>query len=287
MRYTKEWRAEVGFRWTIRVAVVWCALAWALCNRCCASLPEGPPDGSCDRISRERYEAAVRRAFEGAQVIDLRRSRISSVVVLREVIKIPPPPVPVLVKSFRRDHLPPVLKPTFSRPGVCGATILGRYVAVLETGFDKEFEDILRHELVHAYITLASPKPLPFWFQEASAVMFSTGKVRKFYGKPSDTQPRMIVGKIVELDPTYRQKLHSLDYLLEKAGRQRFYRWYRKSVMTGQVDPQELLGTERREREHERTASTSLPAWLWLGGAGVVVVILAVGAYVSRRVGEV
>ena len=109
---------------------------------------------------------------------------------------------PVLVKVFARNHLPPVLQPAFSRPGVSGVTIDGRYIAILQTEFRKEYEDILGHELVHAYVSLVSPKPLPFWFQEGGAVHLSMGKGRKFYGQPSKTEAHVTVGRVVELDPT-------------------------------------------------------------------------------------
>ncbi len=249
---------------------------------CCAS-PSRFPESTAESSSSGSLELTFRKAFEGAQIIDLRRCRVSSVVMLRDVIKIPPPRLPVLVKRFKRDQLPKVLRPVFSRRGAGGATIHGRYVAILETDFQKEYEDILRHELVHAYITLASPKPLPFWFQEASAVMFSTGKVWKFYGKPSESEPRMIVGKIVELDPSYRQKLQSFDFLLEKAGKEKFYRWYRKCVITGNVDPRELLGRPAVRPPQTQAVENALPTWLWIGSATVVVLVLAVGLYISRR----
>ncbi len=83
-------------------------------------------------------------------------------MTLRDVIKIPPPITPVLVKTFKRENLPEALKPAFPNPGVMGVTIFGRFVAILDTPFEKEREDLLRHELVHAYITMACPKPLPF-----------------------------------------------------------------------------------------------------------------------------
>ncbi|MCX8052986.1 MAG: hypothetical protein N3B12_04190 [Armatimonadetes bacterium] len=221
-------------------------------------------------------------AFKGAQIVDLRTSKVSSVVTLREVVKIPPPSEPVLVKVFRRESLPPVLQPAFSKPGVTGVTIAGRYVAILHTEFRKEYEDILRHELVHAYVTLTSPKPLPFWFQEAGAVLFSMGKGRKFYGQPSKTQTGVTVGKIVDLDPTYKQKLQSFNYLIEKAGKKRFYEWYRNCVLTGEVNASALL-EKSKPTAPVRPPVEELPAWLWVVAATVVIVVAVVGFYAARR----
>ncbi|MGQ9764836.1 MAG: hypothetical protein ACUVRI_08115 [Armatimonadota bacterium] len=231
---------------------------------------------------RARIEAALREAFRGARVVDLRTSEVSSVVTLRDVVKIPPPSTPVLVKVFRKNELPPVLREVFVRPGVSGVTIFGRYVAILETEFRKEQEDILRHELVHAYITLVSPRPLPLWFQEASAVMFSTGKSRKFYGKPSETYPRMIVGKLVELHQLYSQKLHSFEYLLERAGKKRFYSWLRSCVVTGEVDPGVLLDENKAHVGTVEKKGIGLPVWLWFVVGTVVVVVLILGFYLTR-----
>lgn len=230
-----------------------------------------------------RTEEALRQAFRDAQIVDLRTCKVPSVVVLREAIGIPPPRIRVRVKVFKRDRIPDVLRPAFGRPGVCGVTIGGRYVAILDTGFRKEYEDILGHELVHAYVTLVAPKPLPFWFQEAGAIMFSTGKVRKFYGKPSASEPRMIVGKMVELDPTYKQKLHSFDYLMKKVGRERFYKWYRKCVLTGEVNPSELLG-QTTARENRRVGKpVGIPVWFWFVGLVAVCIVVGLGCYLMRK----
>lgn len=169
-------------------------------------------------------------AFQGAQRIDLATSKAPSVVTLRDKVKIPPPKTLVLVKTFKKESLPDVLQPAFAKPGVMGVTIRGRYVAILQTEFPKEYQDVLSHELVHAYISQASPKPLPFWFQEGSAVHFSTDKGWRFYGKPSDTQTGVMEGRIVNLSDTYKQKLQSFHFLIEKAGDKRFNEWFRETV---------------------------------------------------------
>jgi len=227
--------------------------------------------------------AGVTAAFQGARELDLRTSKVSSVVALRDVIKIPPPSQSVLVKTFRRSALPEALKPAFARPEVSAVTIGGRFVAIIHTDLASEYEDVLRHELVHAYITLASPKPLPFWFQEGSAVYFSTGKARKFYGQASTDHPGMIVGKTVELDPVYKQKLHSFQYMVQTAGDERFRKWFRRAVVSGQVDARTLTGEPKASAAPLRDSQRPLPVWLMAAIGVVVVVVMVIGFHVSRR----
>ena len=225
----------------------------------------------------------LERAFAGGQVIDLAVSKASSVVTLRDVVKIPPPEEKVLVKTFDKESLPEVLKPAFSKPGIMGVTVARRYVAIIRTPLHKEYQDVLNHELVHAYISLASPQPLPFWFQEGSAVHFSSDKGRKFYGQAA--KPGVVVGRVVELPDTYKQKLQSFHYLIEKVGKKRFYEWYRNAVITGEVDARPLLGLKKAIESGPVRARRPFPIWLAVAIGLVVVVILLVGYYSTRREG--
>jgi hypothetical protein len=242
------------------------------CATACAADASSP-----SRVS----DAELAAAFVGAQRVDLRTSKASSVVTLREVVKLPPPAAPVLVKTFRRESIPVVLKPVFANSGIMGVTMNSRFIAILHTEFPKEHEDILRHELVHAYISMISPKPLPFWFQEASAVHFSTDKGRKFYGKPAEEVGRM-VGKTVDLTDTYKQKLQSFHFLIEQAGKEKFYEWYREAVLTGDVDARLLLGLKPAIETQPRRFRKPFPLWLGLAIAGVVVVVTIIGFYAAK-----
>jgi hypothetical protein len=237
---------------------------------------------SCPVLSYQYVPQELVDAFAGAQKVDLATSKISSVVTLRDVVKIPPPSDLALVKVFKRGSLPDVLKPVFAKPGICGVTIYGRYIAIIYTDMRKEYEDILRHELVHAYITMTSPKPLPFWFQEGSAVHFSTDKALKFYGRPSNDQVGVMVGKTVTLDPTYKQKLASFHFLIEQAGKPRFYAWYKNAVLTGDIDAQELLRSPSCTPLPQPATERKLPFWL-IGLAVVVVVAVAIIGYLAYR----
>ncbi|OFX15234.1 MAG: hypothetical protein A2Z18_04705 [Armatimonadetes bacterium RBG_16_58_9] len=221
-------------------------------------------------------------AFEGAQEVHLATSDVSSVVTLREVVGIPPPSTPVLVKTFKRENLPRVLQSTFLNPGIAGVTIQGKYIAIIQAPIQKEQDDTLRHELVHAYITLASPEELPFWFQEASAVHFSTDKAQKFYGQPSKTKPGMMEGRVVELTDTYKQKLKSFHFLIDQVGQEKFYKWYRQAVLTGNTDAGPLLGLEPKQERREAKPKKRFP--LWLGGLiGAVVLVVAVAGYFAAK----
>jgi hypothetical protein len=187
------------------------------------------------------YGTSMDDAFRGCSIVDLRTSRAKPVVTLREKYRIPPSAEPVLVKSFDRRGLPEAVKFAFANPNVRGVTMGGRYIAILSTDYKEEYRDILDHELVHAYISLAAPKPLPFWFQEASAVFFSTNKTVSFYGKSTDT-PGQMVGKSSELSDVYKQKLHNFQFLTEYVGEDKFRKWYTNAVMTGDVNARPLLG---------------------------------------------
>lgn len=226
--------------------------------------------------------AALQEAFKGAEHVDLKTSKVSSVVKLRNDVKIPPPSQIVLVKTFKRNTLPSVLEPVFVNPNVSGVTIAGRYVAIIQTDLTKEYNDVLSHELVHAYISLSCPKPLPFWFQEGAAVHFSTDKTLKFYGQPSKDQTGVMIGKTVELDDTYKQKLQSFHFMIEKAGDKKFNAWFRDAVMTGKVDPRPLLGlSDTPPAQHSQ--HKLLPIWMIAVIAGIVVTVVVIGIYAARR----
>lgn len=227
-------------------------------------------------------QAQLDAAFKGAEMVDLATSKVHSVVTLRETVKILPPPETVLVKTFKRESLPEVLKPAFAKPEVVGVTINGRYVAIIHTDLHKEYQDVLAHELVHAYISLASPKPLPFWFHEGSAVHFSTDKAWKFYGQPSKDQVGVMVGRTVELTDTYKQKLHSFHYLIEKVGKERFYEWYKEAVETGNVDARPLMGLKPAS-EVEKQRKKGLPLWMIVGAGVVVVAVVIIGLHATRE----
>ncbi len=89
-------------------------------------------------------------------------------------------------------------------------------------------------------------------------------------------------GKVVDLTDTYKQKLESFDFLIEKVGKDRFYDWYRKTVETGNVDARVLLGSGRNAGVRSGPASHT-PVWLVVLVALVIIVVVVVGFYATRR----
>lgn len=231
-------------------------------------------------------EIALRAAFVGAQSVDLRTSQVSSVAALRDRVGIAPSSTPVLVKVFDRKTLPVVLRPAFAKPRTAAVTINGRYIAMLRTDLTDEQADVLRHELVHAYISLASPKPLPLWFQEGSAVHFSMGKDRKFYGQPSKDQVGVMVGKTVELPEDYKQKLQTFNYVMQTAGEKDFNKWYKRAVETGNVDPRPLLGIDPTRDAADSKPHRGMPMWAMVLIGVAVVAALIIGYVASKRDGD-
>ena len=225
-------------------------------------------------------------AFAGAQSIDLRTSQISSVVALRDKVGIPQSSTPVLVKIFDRKSMPVVLRPAFARQGIAAVTINGRYIAILRTQLHDEYDDILRHELVHAYISLASPTPLPLWFHEGSAVHYSIGKDRKFYGQPAKNQVVVMVGKTVELPNDYKQRLQTFNYVLGKVGEKEFNVWYKQAVLTGHVDPRPLLGLDDGAAAATSVVRKRPATWVFALAGAIVLGALVVAYLVSKRAAD-
>lgn len=224
--------------------------------------------------------------FKDAKKIDLRTCKSASVVKLRDVVKIPAPDTPVMVKTFEANHIPDAIKPAFSRPGTSGVTINSKYIAILGTEFKDEYRDVLNHELVHAYISLACPKPLNFAFQEASAVYFSTNTDQKLYGKPSEKSIGVTDVKTIQLPDDYSQKLGNFQFLVEKAGEDRFFSWYKNAVMTGNVDARPLLGFSQKPERKSVARGGFGGRWMAVAAGAVVIGVIVIGIVVAKRSAE-
>jgi hypothetical protein len=230
----------------------------------------------------EVYGTAIDEAFRGCATVDLRTSRAKPVVTLRDKYGIPPSSEPVLVKVIDPHRIPDALASAFANPNVRGVTINRRYIAILRTDFAREYHDILDHELVHAYISLASPKALPFWFQEASAVFFSTNKTVSFYGRATDT-PGQMIGKTSELTDVYKRKLQNFRFLSEYVGEARFRHWYTHAVVTGDVNARQVLGLSENPPEQPVSRSPVPVVALGVSTAGVLALGGVAALFFSRR----
>lgn len=216
-------------------------------------------------ISPEYEQIGVQAAFAAeflkGDVYTLSTSSISSVVKLRKLVKIPPPAGFVYVRKYDSEaSMPPVVQQAFTSmkrtdsAHIEGVTMHGRYIALLNLDFHQELEDNLAHEMVHAYITLASGNRLPQWFQEAAAVYFSIDDDRMFYNKNSN--PAVI--KDMRLPEDYKGNLHLFQYLEDKLGKDKLYEFVRKAVETGNPDARTALGLKPASPEPQ-PSKTSIP----------------------------
>ncbi|MEN6372516.1 MAG: hypothetical protein ABFD64_10950 [Armatimonadota bacterium] len=229
--------------------------------------------------ARLREQAALTAEFLTGDTYLLSTSKIKSVVKLREWVKIPPPPGFVYVKKYSSQQaMPPEVSRIFDSlkggegTNVRGVTIQGRFIALIVGDYHDELEDNLAHEMVHAYITIASPKPLPKWFQESTAVYFSTGKESKIYGKTGD--PTVVQ---MTLPADYKQKLYSLKYIESKIGRKKLFKFVKESVETGNVDGRKVLGLSSNAPQNGATP----PYAILIGGGAIILVVI--GWFIAHR----
>lgn len=249
----------------------------AECRKVAAELGSAAP--LSPDYARLREQAAITEEFLTGDTYLLATSKIKSVVKLRDWVNIPPPPGFVYVKKYSSQQaMPPEVSRIFDSlkggegTNVRGVTMQGRFIALIVGDYHDELEDNLAHEMVHAYITIASPKPLPKWFQESTAVYFSTGKESKIYGKTGDS-------KVVQmtLPEDYKQKLYSLQYIESKIGRKKLFEFVKESVETGNVDSRKALGMSPNASRNE----TSPPYPILIGGGAII--LAAIGWLIAHR----
>ena len=247
------------------------------CSRVVQELSSIP--GLPENYAATMNQAALAAEFMTGDTYLLSTSNVSSVIKLRERVKIPPPPGFVYVKKYKSVQvMPPIVAVAFQQLSpsegarVEGVTILGRYIALLETEYHDELVDNLSHEMVHAYLTCAARSKLPKWFQEGAAVYFSTGKESTLYGKTG--VPNM---KQVTLPEDYKRKLHSFQYLEDKVGRARLFDYIRNAVKTGNTDVRPMLGI------HDINPPTPKPIWIAVLVVGLVAITLFTFWYISYR----
>ncbi|MFQ3548399.1 MAG: hypothetical protein SNJ70_01440 [Armatimonadota bacterium] len=233
-------------------------------------------------VPSDYYNPALEQYLFNAEEIDLVTTDVDSVVKLREIVKIPPPTTKIKVKYVERDKIPNEIKQFFPTEKIHGVTIAGKYVIVIKSGMQKLDYDILQHELVHAYITLASPKILPFWFQEGSAVHFSIDSGSKFYGKPDENNIGAVVGGTINLTDEYKQKLQSFHFLIQQLGEEKFYEWYRNAVMTGNTDAREVLGLSRGKQNNNRKYYNNKIGVL-AAVMGITILLTSIASYIYLK----
>lgn len=119
---------------------------------------------------------------ESVEIVSFTRSNNKAIRRLREQIGLPPPQGGAIVRVYNtREDMPPGIREMF-RGDAAGITFMARYVAMW-TGnrTDQEREDILSHELTHAYVSTlvgGDHDRLPKWFHEGTALYLSGGQVQ-------------------------------------------------------------------------------------------------------------
>jgi hypothetical protein len=211
----------------------------------------------CARVAREldrfsalppeyaelREQAALAAEFLSGDTYVLSTSEIKSVVRLRQSVRIPPPSGFVYLRKYAStSSMPPVVRQAFrglsrsKQVRVQGVTMRGRYIAILHSEYPDEFRDVLAHEMVHAYLSLAAGTNLPTWFQEGAAVYFSTG-AGKLYNHGKDAS----MMEDVTMPGDYKSALHSFEFIEKKVGREKLFEFIRHGVETGSPDPRWAL----------------------------------------------
>ena len=253
----------------------------AECKTVAAELDRAPFTADCGELRRQAVLAAE---FLTGDTYLFATSDVRSVVKLRDLVKIPPPSGFVFVRKYAsKKAMPREVAGVFQDLGrsetseVRGVTIRGRYIALLQTEYHDELVDNLSHELVHAYLALASQTDLPRWFQEGAAVYFSTGKESGLYFKTGD--PRI---KEVTIPEDYKRKLYSFQYIERRLGQQKLFEFVRRSVETGRVDPPLAIGPAPSKGPGRR------PVWaVVLVGAGIAGALLIAWVLFRRDEGWV
>jgi hypothetical protein len=222
---------------------------------------------------RIRTSAALASEFLTGQTVLLSKNRSRSVIRLRNEVKIPPPAGFVYIRIYDSiAKMPPIVANAFkkqervggNRP--LGVTIQGRYIAAIKPEYPEELQDILDHEFVHAYITLASPKELPAWFQEGAATYFSTGRETSYYSRAGE--PKI---KVSMLPEDYKRRLNSFQTLHDRMGTQKFLRFVRESVLTGTVNVKKALGIPDKTTEQKRETAHIYLVFFVIGATAIAV----------------
>jgi len=71
--------------------------------------------------------------------------------------------------------------------------------------------------------------------------------------------------------------------MVQTAGDERFRKWFRRAVVSGQVDARTLTGEPKASAAPLRDSQRPLPVWLMAAIGVVVVVVMVIGFHVSRR----
>lgn len=167
------------------------------------------------------------------RLVDFAKSNNRVFRVLRNDFHIPPPQGFAVVRIFDGENpLPPSLY-TFhiSSPETVGACFAGRFVAIFEQNAD--VEDVVSHELVHAYLVSAigiARDSFPEWFHEGLALNIA----RNPYQTAEMTGDGL---RIKMLTAQYQEYKHLFDRIERHLGRARYMSVIASCIATRSLDP--------------------------------------------------
>ncbi|MCL6591808.1 MAG: hypothetical protein K6U80_17890 [Firmicutes bacterium] len=250
-----------------------------------------PAHSTPDYFSSPEFFAGV-KAFteinakngEELSIVSFAHSNNKALRALREEVKIPPPKGGAIVRVYAsKSVMPPPVKAMF-QGDIQGITHWYRFIAV--NGARKspeELENIISHELVHAYIFSALGKndTLPNWFNEGVALYLSGTKDQYI-------SPGGFFGDFISrASDEYEEYRQVFKYLERSQGRQGVTRFIRQTVERQSVMdslPQVAGATDyvdlRNKARHWHTARQNF----WAGlGIGSIMILVVLGSWLGKR----
>lgn len=212
-------------------------------------------------------------------------SKDKAVRKLREEIGLPPPEGGAVVRIYYFKRAMPEPVRELFREGVQGITRWCRFIAINAEGLGKqELEDVISHELAHAYISSSlglSGDNLPRWFHEGVALYLSDA--RDVYV----SQTNFGMGRIAWSPREYEEYKIAFKYIESRIGEQGTGEFIRRAVEGKSADEalRAIVGVsgygELRSIALKAKADEEKKAAI-IGYVIVGVVVLAI-SYVVRR----
>ncbi len=229
--------------------------------------------------------------FATAQTQSLRR--------LRDEVKLPVPPGGAIIRTYsNRATTPPPIRRLFEDEVTRGITRECRFIAVsAEHQSQEERNDVVAHELVHAYILSSLGEKdfdkLPKWFHEGAALYLTNAK------EQYENYPVPGLREVSTSPDEYKEYQQVFQFLEQKVGRPRLSQFIRETVQQRSVDEplKAVVGTvsydelktmalhERSEHRNRNAIWVSAVAIVLLGG-GLLFLLYQRGSRRERITGD-
>jgi hypothetical protein len=224
------------------------------------------------------------RVGEELSIVNYARSDNKALRALREEVKIPAPKGGAIVRIYTNKLvMPPPIRDLF-QGDIQGFTHWRRFIAVNKARKSpEELENIISHELVHAYIfsALGADNTLPKWFTEGVALYLSNTKDQYissnvFWGD--------FISRASDEYEEYRQVFRYLEHSLGRRGITRFIRQTVEQQSVTDSLPQ-IAGVSdyvvlRNKTMEWRTWRQNLFAGI---GLGLILIIIITGSWYGYR----